>query len=124
MAQKPTVAGGKPARGRGGTFVSRAAAPRLFLYGIVGLLLSLAIVFGVPQLQPTQVPAVAGLLGLSGAIIATAISGVLKVKFLGLVASGQLAVFALLYLGRNASRGARRAALLRGRCGEYLVIGY
>jgi len=39
----------------------------------------------------------AGLLGLSGAAITTAISGILKIKTKTLVASGPLAVFVLLF---------------------------
>ena len=97
MARKPPPTAGKPARSPGGRFASRAAAPKLFLYGIAGLLLSLVIVFGFPQLQPTQVPVLAGLLGLSGAAITTAISGILKIKTKTLVASGPLAVFVLLF---------------------------
>jgi hypothetical protein len=97
MARKSPATKGKTTRGPGGGFASRAAAPKLFLYGIAGLFLSLAIVFVFPQLHPTQVPVVAALLGLSGAAITTAISGILKIKTKTLVASGPLAVFVLLF---------------------------
>jgi hypothetical protein len=97
MAQKPKAAERKTPRDAGRRFASRAAAPKLFLYGIAGLLLSLAIVLGFPQLARTQVPVVAGLLGLSGAAITTAISGILRIKTKTLVASGPLAVFVLLF---------------------------
>jgi hypothetical protein len=52
MAQNSPATKGKTTRGRGGGFASRAAAPKLFLYGIAGLFLSLAIVFVFPQLHP------------------------------------------------------------------------
>jgi len=97
MARKSLVTEGKTARGPGGGFASKAPAPKLFLYGIAGLLLSLAIVFGFPQLYPAQVAVVAALLGLSGAAITTAISGILKIRTKTLVASGPLAVFVLLF---------------------------
>src|SRR5262245_14218941 len=96
MVQKPIV-GGKKSNRRSGD--KSASTPRYFLYGIVGLLLALLIVFGVPAqfLKPTQVPALAVLLGLSGALITTGISGTLAIKTKTLVAGGPLAVFVLIF---------------------------
>jgi len=56
-------------------------------------LVSLAIVFVFAELRPTQAAVLACLVGLSGAAIATGLSGILQIKTKMLVASGPLAVF-------------------------------
>ena len=77
-----------------------ATAPNLFLWGIAGLLLSLVIVFAYPsEIKPVQVAVTASLDALSGAAIATAISGILKLQTKVLVASGPFVVFVLVFWG-------------------------
>lgn len=95
MARSPTTARGAAARGSGGRFGSSLAAPNVFLWGIGGLALCLLIVFLVPNPTPIQAALLAVLVGLSGAAIASGISGILKLKTRALTASGPFAVFVL-----------------------------
>jgi hypothetical protein len=85
-------------RGPGGKRTSTSAAPNLFLWGIGGLVLSLAIAFGYPyEMRPIQVAVLASVHSLSGAAIATGISGILNLKTRALVASGPFVVFVLIF---------------------------
>lgn len=97
MPSSPPPTPSSRKRGSGGKFASAATAPNLFLWGIGGQLLSIVIVFGRPELQPIQTAVVACLVGLSGAAIASAISGILKLKTKSLVASGPFVVFVLVF---------------------------
>jgi hypothetical protein len=90
-AKRPT--GGGPRT----PVVSAAVAPNLLLWGVAGLGLSLAIAFAFPHLTAVQATVVAALLGLSGAAIATANFGILRVKTKMIVASGPFAVFILFF---------------------------
>jgi len=106
MAREPG-AKGKAARRKGGSrakLTSKAAAPNLFLYGVGGLLLSLAIVFMPAEWRPaeadlrtTQAAVLACLVGISGAAITTGLSGILEIKTKVLVASGPFAIFVLCF---------------------------
>jgi hypothetical protein len=80
-----------------GRFVSKISGPNLFLWGIAGLILSLIIVFGHPDPKPVQVSVLATLDALSGAAIATAISGILKLQTKVLIAGGPFVVFVLVF---------------------------
>jgi hypothetical protein len=75
--------------------IPASVVPKLFLFGLVGLMLCLAIVFLQPAIQPTQAAVLALVLGLSGALVATAIAGVLKLRTKTMVASGPFVVFVL-----------------------------
>jgi hypothetical protein len=77
--------------------MSRAAAPNLFLWGVGGLALSLLVVFGFPAISQLQAVVLASLTGLSGAAIATAIPGILRIKLKAVAASGALVVFFLVF---------------------------
>lgn len=80
-----------------GQIVSPRNAPNLLLFGIAGLLLSLAIVFIDRALTPIQVAVLALILGLSGAAVATAISGILRLETKVLVAGGPFVIFVLAF---------------------------
>jgi hypothetical protein len=74
-----------------------AVVPHLFLWGVGGLVVSLVVVFAFPKLQPVQATVIAALVGLSGAAIATGITGILKVQTKAIVATGPFAVFILCF---------------------------
>jgi hypothetical protein len=72
----------QPSRGADGRFTSKAKAnaPNLFLWGFALLVVCLGWVFLYPQMQPIQVAAFAVFLGLSAALVFTAIGGILEIK--------------------------------------------
>jgi hypothetical protein len=85
-------------RDKRGRFVSKISGPNLFLWGIGGLVLSMIMVFGYPHdPKPIQVSVLATLDALSGAAIATAISGILKLQTKVLIAGGPFVVFILVF---------------------------
>lgn len=87
-------------RGPDGRFTStsKANAPNLFLYGLALLVACLAWVFLYPQMQPIQVAAFAVALGLSAALVFTAIGGILEIKTKYVKASMGGAAFLLAWL--------------------------
>jgi hypothetical protein len=85
------------AASKGKPVVPQHMVPNLFLWGIGGLVLSLVIVFVFPDVRPIQVASLAILHGLSGAAIATAITGILQLKTRSVVASGPFVVFVLAF---------------------------
>jgi len=87
---------------RGGKSGPLIAPPSMLFFGIGGLLLSLAIVFVFPALNPNgflpiQVVIVATLTALSGAAISNAITGILKLQTSVLVAGGPFVVFVIVF---------------------------
>jgi hypothetical protein len=95
--QKRGVKSAKKGGGQTAASPPNATPPNLFLWGVGGLLLSIAIVFSLAKIQPIQAAVVACLVGLSGAAIATGISGILKFQTKMLTASGPVVVFILAF---------------------------
>jgi len=77
---------------------TRTAKANLPLWGIFGMVLTLAIVFGFPLDRPLQVIVVATILSLSAAGIASAISGVVNLNTGILRAGGPFVVFVVVFL--------------------------
>jgi hypothetical protein len=80
-----------------GQHLCRNAIADWFLYGLGGIVLSLIIVFALPQPTPLQVTILAVVTGLSAASIARAIGGIIELKIGWLSVGGPAAVFVLVW---------------------------